>query len=241
MKRIIYCIYHSIDLDGWMSAAIIKRAHPNAIFIGWNYGDKFPHIQNNAIVYMVDISFPPKVMQELLERYIDIVWIDHHISAINANRGFIDKMEGIQDTTMAACELTWNYMFPKEQMPELVRLLGRYDCFGHKGTVEEGLVLEFQYGARAFIRDVDSAYYYLTEYLTENDSHYPFSVIEKIHLAGQSIYKYLTMEAQSIYKNRFEVTLGGYRFACVDTCIKPEKVYVFRREDGKGVLLISEK
>lgn len=49
------CIYHSIDLDGWMSATIVKHwweNSPNAIdnnddkldFIGYNYGDPVPDL-----------------------------------------------------------------------------------------------------------------------------------------------------------------------------------------------------
>ncbi len=36
------------------------------------------------------------------------------------------------------------HFFSGQKMPEIVRLLGRYDCFGHKGTSEERQVLEFQ-------------------------------------------------------------------------------------------------
>lgn len=57
------------------------------------------------------------------------------------------------------------FLFPDSPMPEIVRLLGRYDCFGHKGTDEEFKVLEFQYGARSRINDVQSAYYNLQKVL----------------------------------------------------------------------------
>jgi oligoribonuclease NrnB/cAMP/cGMP phosphodiesterase (DHH superfamily) len=76
---------------------------------------------------MCDISFPKEEMEKLRTK---LTWIDHHISALNQN-GHLDY-DGIQRTDFAACELTWQYFFPNEPMPEIVRLLGRYDCFGHK-------------------------------------------------------------------------------------------------------------
>jgi len=32
------CIYHGVDLDGYCSAAIWKRAYPDGELIGLNYG-----------------------------------------------------------------------------------------------------------------------------------------------------------------------------------------------------------
>ncbi len=34
-------IYHSADLDGFTSGAIIKRKYPNAKMIGYDYGNPF--------------------------------------------------------------------------------------------------------------------------------------------------------------------------------------------------------
>ena len=36
------CFYHSKDLDGWCSGAIVKKAHPDCVMIGIDYGDSFP-------------------------------------------------------------------------------------------------------------------------------------------------------------------------------------------------------
>ena len=100
---------------------------------------------------MIDISIAVKPE--------NFIWIDHHISAISENRDCM--CDGMTDVKSAACELTWQYFFPNQQMPEIVRLLGRYDCFGHKGTEEEQTVLEFQYAARAEMSNYESCYNYL--------------------------------------------------------------------------------
>ena len=206
------CIYHSIDLDGWMSAAIakhwwnmeIKHQGDTLDFIGYNYGQPIPDLSEYDKVIMCDISFPKEEMIKLWDKLgvENMIWIDHHISAIKDIQDTKWLWEGSQDTKFAACELTWKYFFPNETMPEIVRLLGRYDCFGHKRTDEEQKVLEFQYGARQCISNYEEAYRYLRQSLT-----IPIEIIKQIHDSGKSIYQYLCTEAKQTYKNGFEIKL----------------------------------
>ena len=131
------CIYHSIDLDGWMSAAIVKHwwlenstkgavtggifnekdilvdviKEDSIFFIGYNYGQPIPDLSEYDKVIMCDISFPKEEMFKLYENN-DLVWLDHHISAINESKHSAvilsyDNSKGIRDTKFAACELTW--------------------------------------------------------------------------------------------------------------------------------------
>lgn len=230
MKTI--CIYHSVDLDGWMSAAIVKHyynlqnvnnnvtngqiniknegkhetipilySHNELNFIGYNYGQPIPDLSGYDKVIMCDISFPIDEMEKLRQNLqCKFIWIDHHISIIkevlmrpNTYYG------GIKDTKFAACELTWKYFFPEQQMPEIVRLLGRYDCLGHKGTNEETKVLEFQYGARSCISNYNEAYFNLLK---------PIENTNNILGLGIAIYQYLCTEAKQVYKNGFEIELS---------------------------------
>jgi len=232
MGEKVICIYHSRDLDGWMSAAIVKlwydqdvlkkqteeaekkngsfAAYPTLELIGWDYGQPIPNLHSGEQIIMVDICFPKETMQKLGENgYGNLRWIDHHISAIKEMKidGFPEP-SGLRNIHFAACELTWKYLFPDDNMPEIVRLLGRYDCFGHKGTDEELKVLEFQYGARASLFDVDTCYQALKDW-NENLEH-------TIQVAGYNIYNYLCTEAESSYKKIFPVELDGYKFACVN-------------------------
>jgi len=230
------CVYHSIDLDGWMSAAIVKHwfkadcnkrtsqtnfmNYENLVvasgdvlsFIGYNYGDPIPDLSEYDKVLMCDISFPKKDMQELLDRLkLNFIWLDHHVSAItdNDNVGTYDKragfegrmdIPGMRDTKFAACELTWMYFFPTDPMPEIVRLLGRYDCFGHKGTDEEQKVLEFQYGARGTLKNMEDCYGVLS--MTSDER---FEFTDLLYHEGVGVYKYLCTEAKQAYRNGFTV------------------------------------
>lgn len=209
------CIYHSKDLDGWMSAAIVKLKYPDVKLIGWNYGDaiSFDARFSNEDVIMVDIRVPPETMLYLTKTN-KLIWIDHHQRTIIETEKYFQQeswdktkytLKGLRDSNFAACELTWNYFFEGQKMPELVRLLGMYDCFRHKGTSEELKVLEFQYGARHFITNPDTALIYLRLVLRcDWDA---FNTVEAILGAGKTIYKYLCVEAKQKYAQKFDLFL----------------------------------
>ena len=222
MKTI--CLYHRIDLDGWMSAAIVKyyyslrnKDHNSAptlfeytdiTFEGYTYGDKIPNVSNYDRIIMCDMSLLKGVMEQLHEDHSkEIIWIDHHKSAIEDSERPLkyNDLKGIRDINFAACELTWKYFFPMETMPEIVRLLGRYDCFGHKGTDEEQKVLEFQYGARQYISNYEEAYKYLLQSLGIRKTLNVHPIEYRIREKGIVIYQYLCTEAKQAYKNGFEI------------------------------------
>ena len=250
-KMKIACVYHSADLDGWMSAAIVlyyynkKNVDNNTTneqfnfksegmhneipilfsdnslnFIGYNHGQPIPDLSEYNQIIMCDISFSKEEMLKLYERLnSNFIWIDHHISAIKDNVLFnLEKggnyhidYYGIRDIEFAACELTWKHFFPNEEMPEIVRLLGRYDCFGHKGTNEEQKVLEFQYGARKCITNYEKAYHYLLKVIRDkkHGSYATFPIgmttVNEIHVIGKFIYQYLCIEAEHTYRDGFAI------------------------------------
>lgn len=211
------CVYHSRDLDGWMSAAIVKHwwtkdqrdqqdfeiangklvgeIQDSIRFIGYDYGQPIPNLEEYDKIIMCDVSFSKQDMITCNAK--DFVWIDHHSSAINE---MSQVYRGLRDTKFAACELTWQYFFPNDTIPEIVRLLGRYDCFGHKGTDEELKVLEFQYGARQNISNYEEAYEYLTSNIKLGNS-----LCDELWYQGKTIYSYLCTEAKQIYKRAFPI------------------------------------
>ena len=256
------CIYHSRDLDGWMSAAIVKKwfikvSEPNSLIydcrdeyfneniatpaelhlLGWDYGDDIPDLKEYDKVIMVDISFPKDEMLKIcVKNGTPLVWIDHHISSIKTNNftnTFKDEdkvyIEGIRDTDFAACELTWMYFFPNDERPEIVRLLGAYDCFRSRGTGEEISVLEFQYGARSLISNYEDCYNRLIECeLLIGCITSQTLLLSDIKNEGKTIYKYFCTEAKQTYSKAFNIrfhkhiTPSGavseimYSFLCVN-------------------------
>lgn len=99
------CVYHSADMDGWCSGAIVnKHCGYDVKFKGFNYSPNFnvqefiEKYEDCDTIYIVDYSFKLKDLGELLKSGYDIVWIDHHKSAIEeyAKSGFF-KSKKISD------------------------------------------------------------------------------------------------------------------------------------------------
>jgi oligoribonuclease NrnB/cAMP/cGMP phosphodiesterase (DHH superfamily) len=146
------CFYHSADLDGHCSGAIVKRFHPEAECIGINYGEPFPWevVARGEEVWLVDFTLQPISDMVKLNQLCSLTWIDHHKTAIaEADKiGFIASKDQRLSVDDAACELTWMKAttdWSRAEIPLSVRWLGRYDIWQHK--YHPG-ALEFQYGMR---------------------------------------------------------------------------------------------
>lgn len=142
------CFYHSADLDGHCSGAIVKDFHQECEMIGINYGQEFPweSIQPGEKVYVVDFSLQPFEEMTRLDLLCDLIWIDHHKSVIEeANRRKFET-GGIRVIGIGACELVWNYLRPQAREPDAVRMLSEYDVWDHS----DPRTLPFQYGFRLF-------------------------------------------------------------------------------------------
>ena len=144
------CFYHSADLDGKCSAAIVLKGFEGLEMeaLPINYGNPFPwdSITEGELVYMVDFGLQPFSDMLRLNDMADLIWIDHHKTAIQAHHdhGIAPEINGLRRVGEAGCELTWQFVFPGRPMPDVVRLLGRYDVWDHS----DDTVLPFQYGMR---------------------------------------------------------------------------------------------
>lgn len=151
------CFYHRADLDGKCSGALVRENIPDCEMYGIDYGDEFPWEKaRRRKVYMVDFALQPFSRMYNLNAEADLVWIDHHKTAIDAYDMACGEgkplIEGIREVGMAACELTWEYFCktaergtPGYNMPKAIRYLGRYDVWDHK---EDHDILAFQSGMR---------------------------------------------------------------------------------------------
>lgn len=148
----IKCIYHTSDLDGKCSAAVVMYAHKSTHNVGLipiNYGWQFPwdSISSKDTVFMVDFAIQPfEQMIKLKHHCKKLIWIDHHKTSIMAYAAVFDgHLDGKQRVGIGACLLTWEYFFPEQPIPQAVRLLAEYDVWNHRNS----LTLPFQYGLRS--------------------------------------------------------------------------------------------
>lgn len=143
--------YHSSDLDGHCSGAIVKHKFPDCEMIGINYGQKIDTTDCiDKDVIMVDFGLPLKQMFDLEHYAKSLTWIDHHKTtkeslAVNTLL-WKDTTTIICEIGTAGCELTWEHLYPDIEMPPTVYMLGRYDVWDHTTAPN---TLPFQYGMRA--------------------------------------------------------------------------------------------
>lgn len=205
------CIYHEADLDGVMSAAIVKKYFKGDIdLLPYNYGKEIPDVNKYDKVFVVDVSFGDRtrfLFDEWEDKGIDVTWIDHHKTAIEAVKDY--NVKGKRRIGTAACELTWEYLFDDIETPDVVKLLSAYDVWDHDRFEWSG-VLSFQYGMRGYCGlDVDMA-----ARVMDGDHDFIYDMIRN----GEAILEYI------VEKNRgemdmfsFEADVFGYKAICMNT------------------------
>ncbi len=134
------CFYHA-DLDGEASAAIVKLFYKcskpmigmECKYIPINYNHDFPFdtIQKGESIVIVDFSLQKDgEFEKLLEITNNVIWIDHHKTAIEKH-GDLD-IKGIRRIGMSGCELTWDYFCSDKPVPEVIKLIGDYDTWAFR-------------------------------------------------------------------------------------------------------------
>ena len=134
-------LYHN-DLDGECSGAIVheylkrSEALDGSEFVRVDYGVPLDDSTLDGYqVIMVDFSFDgvKRFDNFVLNVGVEnITWIDHHNSAMT-KRSKYPEIEGtVVEGGKAACELTWEYFFPGEEMPAAVKLVGDFDTWSFK-------------------------------------------------------------------------------------------------------------
>jgi len=184
--------YHSADLDGHCSGAIVKARYPKATLHPINYGQAFPwdSIQKDEEVFLVDFSLQPFEDMERLNSLAKLHWIDHHVTALKEaeQRNFLASGGALLEVGRAGCELTWLYLYgTKKALPLTVYLLGRYDVFDLEASED---VLPFQYGIRQYDTDPEHQEFWQPLLAARSASHRIGSLL----VQGRTLLQYIQQE-----------------------------------------------
>lgn len=191
-------VYHGADLDGKCSAAIVLKAlgKKDVELIPYNYGEfPFEKIEIGEKVVVVDCSLD---FEKLFEYTTNIIWIDHHVTAIDKYDGL--ELKGLRRVGTAACELTWEYFMDDSEMPEVVKYLGDYDVW--KFALGEPTKI-LQTGLRLYDTEPTSDNW--DQWLDED-----YSLFDEIN-DGKIALKYRDNYWKDIAKNSFFTTFEGYK------------------------------
>ena len=229
MKTNVFVFYHGVDFDGHCSAAqiAIRYIRENVILIPLDHGPKFDINKYNIdfdhdIIYIVDFSFDPETMLYLKNRGTDVVWIDHHISAINLSikHGY-DTMFGIRDNTHAACELV-HYYFHNSYCPNhgAIYYLGRYDVWDT--SVKD--IYKYQYGLKSKydLSTFDYKFWsnlFAADYIDQTQT-------ESIIRDGAIIETYIEQYNYSVCKTiSYVINFEGLKCICASTSVTSSKFF----------------
>lgn len=233
----IRCFYHSVDLDGQASGAIVKFKFPEAQLIPINYGEKIDYnqISKDDTIYMVDFSLQPFSEMVELATYVgmnNLIWIDHHKSSIKDaddcilvnlaghNTTFNQLCPGKRQDGKAGCELTWDYLFPDDEMPAAVSFLGRYDVWDIQGCV-----LPFQFGMRLNNTDPNNQELWNMFLQPEDDDTTTSMVLETIK-NGETILRYQKQENEKYAKScAFELEFQGFKAIAINKSLTNSQLF----------------
>jgi oligoribonuclease NrnB/cAMP/cGMP phosphodiesterase (DHH superfamily) len=203
-------IFYHADMDGHCAAAIVHKFYNgDGEYISINYNQDFPfdEIKKDELIIIVDYSLQKKgEFEKLFTITKQIIWIDHHKTAIEQSKEFADSkiIRGIRQDGVAGCELTWKFFFPKEPVPYVVLLLGDYDIWAYKyGDNTQ----EFQACCKLF----DTSPY---STIWEKWLNYPYIPYDEMR-QGEIISKFQKQNNASLLKVwSFTTIFEGYKAIC---------------------------
>jgi len=219
-------------------------------------------IASNArrTVYLVDFSLKPEDMKRLAA-VSNLVWIDHHKTAIDAAIAAGFDPRGMRSTRYAACELCWTWCLLDSQgkampsaghcyedvkffcPPEAVRLLGAYDSWRKDDPEWDSKIIPFQYGMRAVKGVYDPACgaweelfrgHWLDQRYLEHTTDNT-DAVEPVTLAGSAILDFQSQQNRKIAEaGAFEKTLVMLGWDWVDKDSLDMEFYRKQYEDRTG-------
>lgn len=228
----VYVIYHGNCYDGWMAALIAKRCAPQAVLIPATYGKPIPadDIPDEAVVYMIDISFPRPEMEALAQR-VRLRVLDHHRTAQAALEGF---PEAVFDMNRSGAMLAWDEFFPGRSAPKLVQYIQDQDLWTWK-LPDSNAICSY---IRSYPREVAS-YHFLEINLAED--------FNSCRLQGEAIMRSEAQRVEEMCEQARWFYIGSYYVPVVNASVQfsavgnalckkfPEAAfagYYFDRADG---------
>ena len=240
-------IYHSKDIDGHFSGAVLKYKYPDIELRGWDYKDEVPSFESMKgydEIILIDITFPFDILQELGTK-TKLTVIDHHVSfkkqvdnhlqighdIVTDNLKYI-TFEYIYDDKLSACELGFKYYFG--YIPPIIELVGKYDTWRANGTYEwDTIVLPMKYYLYGKVsKPNDVTNYWFDEYSGD--------IVDNMLEIGKSIMEYeRKMDESKTNSYAFEREAYGLRALCINTNFMSSETMITKFDSSKHDIMIG--
>ena len=214
----LHIIYHD-DMDGWISADILMTYLSGEVILHecsyQRNNFSFKNIKNNDTVYILDYSFPPQKMK-LLKQKTDLIWIDHHKSAIELSQeyGYSD-VKGIRKNGKCGAQLTYEYCYGSKVVSnKFVKYVGQFDTYRNSEDRQffHETILPFFYGF-----ELNKEYFNPNNHYINDIYEFNNDLIESLIKQGKVVYKYNKVRFEEICNNFWN--LRFYRLIITFVCI----------------------
>ena len=118
------CIYHGNCADGFTAAWVVKFVLGDDVEFHAGFYQTPPPDVTGKIVYIVDFSYKRPIMEDMVEKAMKVIHIDHHATAIQDMMGFsAPNFESYYspENTESGAMLTWMYFFPEQEIPQFIK------------------------------------------------------------------------------------------------------------------------
>ena len=239
--------FHSKDMDGYFSGAVLKYKYPDIELRGWDYKDEVPSFESMDgfdEIILIDITFPFDILQELGTK-TKLTVIDHHVSfkkqvdnhlqighdVVTDNLKYI-TFEYIYDDKLSACELGFKYYFG--YIPPIVELVGKYDTWRANGTDEwDTVVLPMKYYLYGKVNKPDDVKNYWFD-------KYSGDIVDSMLEIGESIMEYeRKMDESKTNSYAFVREAYGLRALCINTNFMSSETMITKFDSSKHDIMIG--
>lgn len=126
-KNKVYVLFHHPCTDGMGAKyAAWKKFGDKAEYLGVNYNNPMPRIEDGSEVYIIDFSYPKEELRALKNRSSKLVVLDHHKTAQTDLEG---EDYAFFDMNKSGAVLAWEYFFPNIEVPSLLQIIQDRDLW----------------------------------------------------------------------------------------------------------------
>jgi len=202
----IICVYHSADIDGKVSAGIVKMHYKSDYveFVPSNYGlNTRLNLTPDTTLIIVDFSFDLDVMREMEKQVKKLIWIDHHpVIEQYKEQGY--NPEGLRGQEHSAAYYCWKYFFPDKKVPDFVRYTSDYDTWAH--TMPESMA----FNAAMYNEPMPTINSYDWNRLLDD------TYMEYLLNSGRRILEFADIKRRAVKSHIFQTTFMGHKTAAIN-------------------------
>jgi len=167
----------------------------------------FDKVDKDETVYIVDFSLETEDMTEMLMITEDIIWIDHHKTAIDKYSDYPVEIKGLRRDGTAGCELVCEYF--NREAPMYVKYIGDRDVWKYDYGVMTNyfnLVLMLK-----GLPEIDSDYKWAELNMIANDS-------EMLEMQGKMLQKFQEKISEKAVRSwSYEADFEDHRILCLNS------------------------